>query len=108
MANPPRSIAVNPLSAPDNFPMGVRAPPTITEPGMNGLPRLLSSLAYRSVVECGLVDVVLVGFDGIQLWHRAVSGCRHRLRPRARPVRLRAERPGCGTASRRRSPDRPD
>jgi hypothetical protein len=29
---------VKPLSAPDSFPIGVRAPPTITEPGMNGLP----------------------------------------------------------------------
>src|SRR4051812_46946676 len=34
MANPPRSIAVKPLSAPDSLPIGVRAPPTITEPGM--------------------------------------------------------------------------
>jgi len=40
MANPPRSIAVKPLSAPDSLPMGVRAPPTITDPGMAGLPVL--------------------------------------------------------------------
>jgi hypothetical protein len=26
---------VNDLSAPDSLPMGVRAPPTITEPGMS-------------------------------------------------------------------------
>src|SRR5215212_11494658 len=34
MANPPRSIAVNDFNAPDSLPIGVRAPPTITEPGM--------------------------------------------------------------------------
>ena len=34
MANPPRSMAVKPASAPDIFPIGVRAAETMTEPGM--------------------------------------------------------------------------
>src|SRR5579864_9663438 len=36
MAKPPNSMAVNPLSAPDSFPIGVRAPATMTDPGMSG------------------------------------------------------------------------
>src|SRR5438105_1124283 len=34
MANPPNSDAENDASAPDSLPMGVRAPETMTEPGM--------------------------------------------------------------------------
>src|ERR1700710_2612093 len=34
MATPPRSIAVKLLRAPESFPMGVRAPATMTEPGI--------------------------------------------------------------------------
>src|SRR5215216_1780516 len=34
IAIPPSSIAVNDFNEPDSFPIGVRAPPTITEPGM--------------------------------------------------------------------------
>src|SRR3984885_14974438 len=30
MANPPRSMAVKPANAPESFPMGVRAPATMT------------------------------------------------------------------------------
>ena len=30
MANPPRSMAVKPASAPESFPIGVRAPATMT------------------------------------------------------------------------------
>ena len=39
MAKPPRSIAVKLLRAPDSFPMGVRAPATMTEPGIADLSR---------------------------------------------------------------------
>src|ERR1700688_1110169 len=35
MANPPRSMALNPPRAPDSLPIGVRAPETMTEPGMD-------------------------------------------------------------------------
>jgi hypothetical protein len=31
---PPRSVALNPANAPESFPIGVRADPTITDPGM--------------------------------------------------------------------------
>src|SRR6202044_909043 len=34
MANPPSSMAVKPPSAPDSFPMGVRAPATMTASAM--------------------------------------------------------------------------
>ena len=34
MAMPPSSAAVNPASAPDILPIGVRAPATMYEPGM--------------------------------------------------------------------------
>src|SRR3954452_25250430 len=34
MAMPPRSTAWKPLSAPSSLPIGVRAPETMTEPGM--------------------------------------------------------------------------
>src|SRR3954451_2564021 len=34
MAKPPRFIAVKLLSAPESFPIGVRAPATMTEPGI--------------------------------------------------------------------------
>src|SRR3954451_4188803 len=34
MAKPPKSIAVKLLKAPDSFPIGVRAPATMTEPGI--------------------------------------------------------------------------
>jgi hypothetical protein len=34
MANPPSWAALNPASAPDSFPIGVRAPLTMTDPGM--------------------------------------------------------------------------
>src|ERR1044071_2051845 len=44
IASPPSSIAVNPLSAPDSLPMGVRAPPTITEPVMCSLLSLLGQV----------------------------------------------------------------
>ncbi len=35
MAKPPRSMALNPASAPESLPMGVRAPARMTEPGMD-------------------------------------------------------------------------
>ncbi len=35
MAQPPRSMALNPARAPDSLPMGVRAPERMTEPGMD-------------------------------------------------------------------------
>jgi hypothetical protein len=34
MAMPPRSIAVKLFYEPDSLPIGVRAPPTMTEPGI--------------------------------------------------------------------------
>ena len=37
MANPPSSAALNPASAPDILAMGVRAPATMTDPGMGYL-----------------------------------------------------------------------
>src|SRR5579871_4647885 len=49
MAKPPRSMAVKPLSAPANFPIGVRAPATMTDPGMNG--DLLDNTASTWTVE---------------------------------------------------------
>src|SRR5215475_465409 len=41
IATPPRSTAAKPVSAPSNRPIGVRAPLTITDPGMT---RLLAEL----------------------------------------------------------------
>src|SRR6478752_7360724 len=65
IAKPPSSIAVKPLSAPDSLPMGVRAPPTITDPGMDGLPCpvvLFSSFLLLGHVEVG--DRALEGLGG--------------------------------------------
>src|SRR5438477_12206914 len=51
MANPPRSIAENDARAPDSFPMGVRAPATMTEPGMWRPPSFLRGCQLTCYVE---------------------------------------------------------
>src|SRR5215472_16725727 len=43
MAKPPRSMALKPASAPESLPIGVRAPATMTEPGMENLRNGLGS-----------------------------------------------------------------
>jgi hypothetical protein len=45
MANPPRSAALKPESAPDSLPTGVRAPLTITDPAMRKLPLVTGLVA---------------------------------------------------------------
>ncbi len=53
MAMPPRSIALSPANAPESLPMGVRADPTITEPGM--VASCDVPLAGQLLVKCGSV-----------------------------------------------------
>src|SRR5688500_14354078 len=59
MARPPRSMALKPAKAPASLPIGVRAPATMTEPGIANLldgpsgPSLGSCASYEPGCETG-------------------------------------------------------
>ena len=70
MAKPPRSVADRSAYAPSSFPIGVRAPPTMTDPDRDALDYLAITLSHP-------VGIILVGVviltTGLFIGHAVAS-----------------------------------
>ena len=64
MARPPRSMAVNPASAPDILPIGVRAPEMITDPDTTSIVMTGAQLGSARNESHESLHVVVAEADG--------------------------------------------